>query len=83
MLQWREQKAQREGCNRAVVVSVAQFDPGVKLVRRPGAKKDAKKLHRTLSKLGFKVDLHMDLSGDDIYELFYKGTTHALLLRCR
>lgn len=68
-------KVPNEGCNRAVVVSVAQYDPGVSLKRRPGAKMDGKKLHRTLSKLGFKVDLHMDLTGDEIYELFQKGAS--------
>ncbi|KAF3846935.1 hypothetical protein F7725_004013, partial [Dissostichus mawsoni] len=51
------------GSNRAVLVSVAQFDPGVRLRRRPGAQRDAKKLHRTLSKLGFRVEIHSDLSG--------------------
>lgn len=68
--------------NRAVVVSVAHFDPGVELRRRPGADRDAKKLHSTLSKLGFKVELHTDLSGDEIYELFQKGTTHSRYLGC-
>ncbi|KAM6901137.1 caspase-3-like [Lycodopsis pacificus] len=58
--------------NRAVLVSVEQFDPGVTLGRRPGAGKDAKTLHRTLSKLGFKVDIHTDLSRDEIYQLFLK-----------
>lgn len=68
----------RGKCNRAVVVSVAQFDPGVRLGRRPGVKRDAKRLHGTLSKLGFKVEIHTDLSSDEIYELFLKGTTHSL-----
>lgn len=81
MPQWREQKVQSEGCNRAVVVSVAQFDPGVSLGRRPGAKKDAKKIHSTLSKLGFKVEYHMDLSGDEIYELFQKGARTSFSFR--
>lgn len=67
----------RGKCNRAVVVSVAQFDPGVRLGRRPGVKRDAKRLHGTLSKLGFKVEIHTDLSSDEIYELFLKGTTHS------
>ncbi|KAF3846915.1 hypothetical protein F7725_003993 [Dissostichus mawsoni] len=58
------------GSNRAVLVSVAQFDPGVRLRRRPGAQRDTKKLHRTLSKLGFRVEIHSDLSGDQIYQLF-------------
>lgn len=59
--------------NRAVVVSVAEFDPGVSLGRRPGAERDSKRLHRTLSKLGYKVDLHSDLSGEEIYQLFLDG----------
>ncbi|XP_059213822.1 caspase-3 [Centropristis striata] len=62
----------KEECNRAVLVSVGEFDPGVGLRRRPGAKKDTKRLHSTLSKLGFKVDFHSDLTGDEIYELFRK-----------
>lgn len=68
----------RQECNRAVVVSVARFDPGVKLQRRPGAERDSKSLHRTLSKMGFKVDIHNDLSSEEIYELFQKGTTASL-----
>uniref|UniRef100_A0AAQ5YJ58 Caspase 3, apoptosis-related cysteine peptidase-like n=1 Tax=Amphiprion ocellaris TaxID=80972 RepID=A0AAQ5YJ58_AMPOC len=55
--------------NRAVVVSVARYNPGVPLKPRPGAKKDEKRLHRTLSRLGFKVELHSDLSGDEIYQM--------------
>ncbi|XP_029023998.1 caspase-3-like isoform X2 [Betta splendens] len=56
--------------NSAVIVSVAQFDPGVNLGHRPGAKWDTRRLHRTLSKLGFKVDVHNDLSSEEIYQLF-------------
>ncbi|XP_030580751.1 caspase-3-like [Archocentrus centrarchus] len=56
--------------NRAVVVSVSRFYPGGDLRDRPGAKRDAKRLHRTLSKLGFKVELHSDLSSEEIYKLF-------------
>lgn len=63
----------RAGSNRAVVVSVAQFDPGVSLGNRAGAQKDAKRLHGTLSRRGFEVELHSDLSGDEIYELFVQG----------
>ncbi|XP_045923790.1 caspase-7-like [Micropterus dolomieu] len=73
MLPWKGLKDQIGGeCNRAVLVSVARFDPGVDLERRSGAERDAKRLHRTLSKLGFKVDIHADLSGDEIYKLFQK-----------
>ncbi|XP_012709237.2 caspase-3 [Fundulus heteroclitus] len=56
--------------NRAVVMSVAKFNHGVPLGKRPGANRDAKSLHRSLSKLGFKVDLHSDLSSEEIYQLF-------------
>ncbi|XP_030005908.1 caspase-7 [Sphaeramia orbicularis] len=62
----------KAGCNRAVLVSVAQFDYGVNLGKRPGVKRDDKKLHRILRKLGFKVDIHNDLSSEEIYQLFYK-----------
>ncbi|GLD56839.1 caspase-3-like protein [Lates japonicus] len=72
MLQWRGLKEHTGEGNRAVVVSVADYDPGVELGRRPGAARDAKRLHRTLSKLGFKVDIHSDLSSDEIHQLFLK-----------
>lgn len=35
-------------------------------------KRDDQKLHRVLRKLGFKVDIHNNLSSDEIYELFEK-----------
>ncbi len=76
MLQWKGKMAHSGESNRAVLVSVAEFDQGVQLRRRPGAKRDAKRLHRTLSKLGFKVDIYTDLSSEEIYELFQKGNTH-------
>ncbi|XP_027882106.1 caspase-3-like [Xiphophorus couchianus] len=59
-----------EECNRAVLVSVATFDSGVPLEKRSGANRDAKKLHRILTKLGYKVELHMDPSSKEIYNLF-------------
>uniref|UniRef100_A0A3Q4GNQ8 Caspase 3, apoptosis-related cysteine peptidase-like n=1 Tax=Neolamprologus brichardi TaxID=32507 RepID=A0A3Q4GNQ8_NEOBR len=68
-----------KGSNRAVVVSVAQFDPGVSLGDRAGAQKDAKRLHGTLSRRGFEVELHSDLSGDEIYELPYRDCFLAVL----
>ncbi|MEQ2273265.1 hypothetical protein XENORESO_001834 [Xenotaenia resolanae] len=67
---WKGLMDRPQECNRAVVVSVADFDYGVNLVKRPGANQDARKLHRNLSKLGFKVDLHSDLSSKEIYKLF-------------
>ncbi|CAG05414.1 unnamed protein product [Tetraodon nigroviridis] len=59
----------RQG-RRAVIVSVGEFYPQVGLQRRPGASRDAKRLHKTLMKMGFKVDIHQDLSSGEIYELF-------------
>ena len=76
MLQWRGQMDHSRECNRAVLVSVSNFHYGVDLDGRKGAKKDVKELHRTLSKLGFKVKIHNDLSADEIYELFHTGNTH-------
>ncbi|XP_029921416.1 caspase-7-like [Myripristis murdjan] len=70
MSQWKAMRDRSAECNRAVLVSVAQFDHGVSLGRRPGAERDTKRLHRTLSKLGFKVDIHNDLSSDEMYTLF-------------
>ncbi|XP_054613315.1 caspase-7-like [Dunckerocampus dactyliophorus] len=61
-----------EAAKRAVLVTVAAFDPGVPLNRRPGATKDARRLHRILTRLDFKVDLHQDLHSHEIYSLFRK-----------
>lgn len=71
----------REG-KRAVIVSVGEFYPLVNLQRRPGATRDAKKLHKTLSKMGFKVNIHIDLSSDEIYELFHKGREQESIPNC-
>lgn len=73
MSQQRRPVGGKAEVNRAVVVSVAEFYPGVKMGNRAGAKRDAKRLHSTLSRRGFKVELHSDLSGAEIYELFEKG----------
>ncbi|KAI1904973.1 hypothetical protein AGOR_G00011180 [Albula goreensis] len=58
------------GGNRALIVSVTTFDYGVDLSSRKGAKKDTKRLHKVLTRLGFQVDLHMDPSAEEIYQLF-------------
>ena len=60
-------------CNRAVVVSVKDFDPGVELARRKGVGRDAKRLHKVLSRLGFKVKIHNDPTAQEIYSLFEAG----------
>ncbi|KAF7216739.1 caspase-3 [Nothobranchius furzeri] len=62
--------AGKRECNRAVLVSVADFDFGVQLGKRPGAHQDAQKLHKTLMKRGFEVKIHTDLSSEEIYQLF-------------
>lgn len=56
-----------------MVVSVKDFDPGVELSRRPGVGRDAKRLHRVLSQLGFKVEIHSDLTAGEIHRLFKEG----------
>lgn len=73
MSQQRRPVGGKAEVNRAVVVSVAEFYPGVKMGNRAGAKRDAKRLHSTLSRRGFTVELHSDLSGAEICELFEKG----------
>lgn len=78
MSQRRGLKEDRGDSNRAVLVSVGTFDPGVKLGRRPGAERDTRRLHRVLRKMGFKVELHIDPSAKEIHQLFLKGkTTHS------
>ncbi|XP_029565632.1 caspase-3 [Salmo trutta] len=67
---WRRTKAGDEECNRAVLVTMSNFDHGVPLCRRPGAEKDAKRLHRTLTRLGYRVDIHTDLTSHEMYTLF-------------
>lgn len=69
--------------NRAVVVSVARFYPGVSLTKRPGAERDAKKIHKTLRKLGFRVKLHSDLSSEEIYQVFREGRRSKRPSVCR
>ncbi|KAJ8388626.1 hypothetical protein AAFF_G00131910 [Aldrovandia affinis] len=75
MKAWGWNRATR--VNRALVVSVTAFDPGVDLCARSGAKRDAKRLHKVLSKLGFGVDLHMDPTAEEIYQLFKEASENA------
>ncbi|XP_061657974.1 caspase-3-like [Syngnathoides biaculeatus] len=62
----------QEVAKRAVLVSVANFEPGVPLGARHGAKEDTRRLHRVLSKLDFRVDIYQDLDSREIYRLFRK-----------
>lgn len=56
-----------------MVVSIQDFDPGVELNRRKGVGRDARRLHKVLSHLGFKVKIHNDLTAEEIYSLFKEG----------
>ncbi|XP_062410527.1 caspase-7-like [Sardina pilchardus] len=57
-------------CNRAVVVSVKNFHRGVELERRCGVSMDNLRLERCLTKFGFTVEKHEDLTAQEIYKLF-------------
>lgn len=62
--------------NRAVIVTVSRFDPGVDMDHRPGTRTDTKRLHRILSKLGFRVKIEEEnLRADEIYQVFQDGKT--------
>ncbi|XP_067289744.1 caspase-7-like [Pseudorasbora parva] len=56
--------------NRALIVSVGKFNPGVDLSRRIGVKTDSQRLHKILAKLGFSVNIKFDIEADEIYEAF-------------
>lgn len=55
------------------MISVTDFYPGVQLAKRRGAKRDTKRLHKILYKLGFQVDVYEDLSAEETYEVFEAG----------
>nr|XP_006625556.2 PREDICTED: caspase-7-like [Lepisosteus oculatus] len=65
-------------CNKAVLVSVTKFDPGVDLDIRNGARRDTKRLHKILSRLGFQVDIHNDLSANEIQQVFKTASTEPV-----
>ncbi|KAL0183405.1 hypothetical protein M9458_022780, partial [Cirrhinus mrigala] len=56
--------------NRALIVSVENFYEDAGLRKRNGVKRDARRLHKILSKLGFSVEIRMDIDGDEIYKAF-------------
>ncbi|XP_016343410.1 caspase-7-like [Sinocyclocheilus anshuiensis] len=56
--------------NRASIVSVENFYPGEDLSKRNGVKRDNRRLHKILSKLGFSVDIRIDMNADEIYKAF-------------
>ncbi|XP_072570287.1 caspase-7 isoform X2 [Paramormyrops kingsleyae] len=64
--------------NRAILVSVTDFYPGVQLAKRRGAKRDTKRLHKILYKLGFQVDVYEDLSAEETYEVFEAASRESV-----
>ncbi|XP_034772749.2 caspase-7-like [Acipenser ruthenus] len=56
--------------NQALLVSVMEFYHGVPLAPRRGVKKDTKRLHKILSRLGFQVTIHNDLTAEEIRNVF-------------
>lgn len=67
--------------NRALIVSVEDFYPGVDLDNRKGAKRDTQRLHKTLSKLGFSVEIRIDIEADAIYKAFKEGKIFSLIIK--
>ncbi|ROL54119.1 Caspase-7 [Anabarilius grahami] len=56
--------------NRALIVSVGNFYPEAGLNKRNGVKRDSRRLHKILTKLGFSVDIRIDIEAEEIYEAF-------------
>ncbi|KTF84577.1 hypothetical protein cypCar_00049256 [Cyprinus carpio] len=56
--------------NRALIVSVENFCSDAGLNKRTGVKRDTRRLHKILTKLGFSVDIRMDIEANEIYEAF-------------
>ncbi|KAG9263419.1 caspase-3 [Astyanax mexicanus] len=59
------------GCNRALIVSVSSFYPGVQLSARPGAERDTRILHRALHTRGYRTRILTDPDAQDIYTAFH------------
>ncbi|XP_016097211.1 caspase-3-like [Sinocyclocheilus grahami] len=55
---------------RALIVSVENFYSGADLNKRNGVKRDSRRLHKILTKLGFSVDIRMDIDANEICEAF-------------
>ncbi|KAG7476321.1 hypothetical protein MATL_G00081690 [Megalops atlanticus] len=66
------------GGNRALIVSVTDFYSGVQLQPRKGANKDAKRLHKVLSRLGFRVDIKDFLTAEEIYQAFKEASKETV-----
>lgn len=66
--------------NRALIVSVENFYPDAHLTNRPGVKKDTQRLHKILMKLGFSVDIRVDMEAGEIYKAFKEGKCWRITL---
>ncbi|XP_051973886.1 caspase-3-like [Xyrauchen texanus] len=67
--------------NRALIVSVQHFYPGVALMKRPGVKRDTQRLHKILTNLGFSVVIKQDIEAEEIYEAF-KAESKKMVKDC-
>ncbi|XP_026121608.1 caspase-3-like [Carassius auratus] len=56
--------------NRALIVSMENFYSDADLNKRNGVKRDTRRLHKILSKLGFSVHIRTDIDTNEIYEAF-------------
>ncbi|XP_069475036.1 caspase-3-like [Ambystoma mexicanum] len=61
--------------DRALLVFMKSFHTRCPLPKRSGAEADARKLFKVLSGLGFKVALHMDLTAQEVMDLYLEETT--------
>lgn len=67
-----------EARNQALIVSVEKFHPWVGLVKRLGARRDTKRLHRILCQKGFHVTILTDPDANEILEAFKDGKDHKI-----
>lgn len=67
--------------NRALIVSVENFYPEADLCRRKGVKRDSRRLHKILSKLGYSVDIRLDIKAEEIYQAF-KAESEQTVKEC-
>ncbi|XP_039624473.1 caspase-7-like isoform X2 [Polypterus senegalus] len=70
-------KSMNSGTKKALIVSVGAFHKP-DLPSRSGSKRDTKRLHKILTKLGFKVTLLNDLTAEEIYEEFQNASREPL-----
>ncbi|KAE8619049.1 hypothetical protein XENTR_v10009580 [Xenopus tropicalis] len=66
----------KEMKGRAVIIAISEFHPRHgevgSLDQRKGVKRDVNRLFKVLSRLGYKVSLHMDVSAKEIKDIYQK-----------